>query len=94
MRDDLTDKINSKEVSKETIDSRTKNNLDSEYNKNYVHDFRKDIPPFETRHSEAPTRTHIPLSTTQLESNNCLHSQKCTYSKCIPSRIDLKVASF
>ena len=44
-----TDKINSKEVSKEDIDKRTKNNLDSEYNKNYVHDFRKDIPPFETR---------------------------------------------
>jgi hypothetical protein len=44
-----TDKINSKEISKEDIDKRTKNNLDSEYNKNYVHDFRKDIPPFETR---------------------------------------------
>ena len=44
-----TDKINSKEVSKEDIDSRIKNNLDSEHNKNYVHDFRKDIPPFEAR---------------------------------------------
>ena len=45
-----TDKINSKEVSKEDIDKRTTNNLDSEYNtKNYVHDFRKNIPPFETR---------------------------------------------
>ena len=45
-----TNKINSKEVSKEDIDSRTKNTLDSEYNtKNYVHDFRKDIPPFEAR---------------------------------------------
>jgi len=44
-----TDKINSKEISKEDIDKRTKNNLDSEHNKNYVHDFRKDIPPFETR---------------------------------------------
>jgi len=44
-----TDKINSKEISKEDIDKRTKNNLNSEYNKNYVHDFRKDIPPFETR---------------------------------------------
>lgn len=44
-----TNKINSKEISKEDIDKRTKNNLDSEYNKNYVHDFRKDIPPFETR---------------------------------------------
>jgi hypothetical protein len=44
-----TDKINSKEVSKEDIDNRIKNNLDSEYNKNYVHDFRKDIPPFEAR---------------------------------------------
>ncbi len=45
-----TDKINSKELSKEDIDKRTKNNLDSEYNnKNYVHDFRKNIPPFETR---------------------------------------------
>ena len=44
-----TDKINCKEISKEDIDKRTKNNLDSEHNKNYVHDFRKDIPPFETR---------------------------------------------
>ena len=44
-----TNKINSKEVSKEDIDKRTKNNLNSEYNKNYVHDFRKDIPPFEER---------------------------------------------
>jgi len=44
-----TDKINSKELSKEDIDKRTKNTLDSEHNKNYVHDFRKDIPPFETR---------------------------------------------
>ena len=44
-----TDKINSKEVSKEDIDSRIKNNLDSEHNKNYVHDFRKNIPPFEAR---------------------------------------------
>ena len=44
-----TDKINSKEISKEDIDKRTKNNLDSEYNKNYVHDFRKNIPPFESR---------------------------------------------
>ena len=44
-----TDKINSKEVSKEDIDSRIKNNINSEHNKNYVHDFRKDIPPFEAR---------------------------------------------
>jgi len=44
-----TNKINSKEISKEDIDKRTKNNLDSEYNKNYVHDFRKNIPPFESR---------------------------------------------
>ena len=45
-----TDKINSKELSKEDIDKRTKNTLDLEYNtKNYVHDFRKDIPPFESR---------------------------------------------
>ena len=44
-----TDKINSKEVSKENIDSRIKNNINSEHNKNYVHDFRKDIPPFEAR---------------------------------------------
>ena len=44
-----TDKINCKEISKEDIDKRTKNNLDSEHNKNYVHDFRKDIPPFEAR---------------------------------------------
>ena len=44
-----TDKINSKEISKEDIDKRTKNILDSEHNKNYVHDFRKDIPPFEAR---------------------------------------------
>ena len=42
-----TDKINSKELSKEDIDKRTKNTLDSEHNKNY--DFRKDIPPYETR---------------------------------------------
>ena len=42
-----TDKINSKEISKEDIDSRIKNNINSEHNKNYVHDFRKDIPPFE-----------------------------------------------
>ena len=44
-----TDKINSKEISKEDIDSRIKNNINSEHNKNYVHDFRKDIPPFEAR---------------------------------------------
>ena len=45
-----TDKINSKELSKEDIDKRIKNTLDSEHNtKNYVHDFRKDIPPFEAR---------------------------------------------
>ena len=42
-----TDKINSKELSKEDIDKRTKNTLDSEHNKNY--DFRKDILPFEAR---------------------------------------------
>lgn len=44
-----TGKINSKEVSKEDINKRIKNNINSEYNKNYVHDFRKDIPPFEER---------------------------------------------
>jgi len=44
-----TDKINSKELSKEDIDKRITNSLNSKYNKNYVHDFRKDIPPFETR---------------------------------------------
>ena len=42
-----TDKISSKELSKEDIDKRTKNTLDSEHNKNY--DFRKDIPLFESR---------------------------------------------
>jgi len=44
-----TDKINSKELSKKDIDKRITNSLDSEHNKNYVHDFRKDIPPFESR---------------------------------------------
>ena len=42
-----TDKINSKELSKEDIDKRIKNTLDCEHNKNY--DFRKDIPSFEAR---------------------------------------------
>lgn len=44
-----TDKINSKEVTKEDIDSRTKNTLDTEHNKNHIHDFRKNIPSFESR---------------------------------------------
>jgi hypothetical protein len=42
-----TDKINSKEVSKEDIDKRTTNSLNLEHNN--IHDFRKNIPPFEAR---------------------------------------------
>jgi hypothetical protein len=42
-----TNKINSKELSKEDIDKRTKNSLNLEHNN--THDFRKNIPPFEAR---------------------------------------------